>query len=136
MFENVEGDQKNNNSRSNSEENKKTTDSLLQTKRSSGPSSDKGSIDQKKQSETTESKENRNLKQASGGQEVEDIFEGVDTGEGMQERKREENSPPSSAAGSNFLNKGLVTFLFFVTLMAVIILGGAYWISEWMVSSI
>jgi hypothetical protein len=68
--------------------------------------------------------------------QVEDIFEGVDTGEGIKKQEDKEKETGSAKVSPKPVNKGLIKFLFFVTLAAVVILGGAYLLSGWIVASL
>jgi hypothetical protein len=75
-----------------------------------------------------------NVDNNQNSEQVEDIFEGVDTGQGVDDQKVEKKKTEIPEADPSS-NKGLIKFLLFVTLAAVIILGGAYWLSEWLISS-
>jgi len=143
MFENVEGKNKqNNNSPTGQKEEKEMTDSPFKPKNSSTGSDDKEQS--KQQKEKQEQKSNAKDTSSSIGEKpgksaqagkAEDIFEGVETGEPPQQQEEVKSGAEPSSSGTGFFNKAMIKFLVFVTLTAIIILGGAYWISEWMISS-
>lgn len=136
MFEEVDQQKDQNNNRQAGKEEEKEMNNPLSTEKQGTDSSlreEKNKAQNEKSSEESTSRETKTTSQEG----VEDIFEGVDTGDSPQKKGSTTSQDADlPASHSSFLSKGMLKFLIFVLISAVVILGGAYWVSEWMISSL
>ena len=127
MFENLDNKQSANNSSDQSRA--KNTDGSSSAEESRSGKAGQAS----KNVDNTVNKESASL---GSGNNVEDIFEGVNTGEPVSKKNNPQKEKKVSPTVPGLLNKGIVKLFIFITLAAIVILGGAFWISEWMVNSL
>jgi cobalamin biosynthesis Mg chelatase CobN len=70
-----------------------------------------------------------------GGQ-VEDIFAGLDQGTPPGQEMAGGDMNDLSEPSSSVFNKGTAIFVVIVFILSIVILGGSWWVSEWLTSSL
>lgn len=129
MFEDVE-------SKKETKTSPRPENSSPKQKKTESSSTDNGDPSSASKKSEVSSGKGKDADSGNGG-EVEDIFEGIETGEPASSAKNNTGEKTKKTAPSfSGVNSGLIKFVTAVTVAAAVILFGAYWISEWMVNSL